>query len=275
MVAGVAAATRRWVLLGGAGAVAVAHVAFLFPELAAREALPEIPRATFHVRLLSANVYNGNDDPGRYADEIRRIGADVVFLQEATQHFLAALDETGALAELPHRAVVTRTDPFAHVVASRWPLVAQDVLELDGRPILVRATADIGGMRLRLFSVHVVAPFGGAREDWARELRAVGDAVRAEQGPVVVAGDFNATWGHREFRRLLDAGLTDAAAARGRPFQMTWPRDRRLIPPLARIDHVLTTSGLTVTGIWTGQGLGSDHRPLMAVIAVRLAASGG
>ena len=268
VVAGAAGATRRWALLGGAAVVAVAHVAFLLPELAARDPLPNISPRTFHVRLFNANVYNGNPDPARYAEEIRRSGADVVFLQEATPAFLAALDGTGAIAELPHRVVVTRTDPFAAVVASRWPLVAQDVLELDGRPILVRATADIGGIPLRLFSVHVVAPFGGTRQAWAREMQAVGDAVRAEQGPVLVAGDFNATWGNREFRRLLDAGLTDAAAARGRPLQMTWPRDRRLVPPLARIDHVLTTPGLTVTAIWSGRGPGSDHRPLMAVVAL-------
>jgi endonuclease/exonuclease/phosphatase (EEP) superfamily protein YafD len=244
-------------------------VALLAPELAAREPLPDLPPDTFHVRLLNANVYAGNEDPGRYAQEILRSGADIVFLQEATPAFLAELDRTGAIGELPHRVVVRRTDPFAAVVASRWPLLAQDVVEVDGRPVLVRATVDIAGVALRLFSVHVVAPFGGNRLAWSRELRAVGDAFQAEPGPVLVAGDFNATWGNREFRRLLDAGLTDGAAARGRSFQMTWPRDRALVPPLARIDHVLTSPGLTVTGIWTVRGPGSDHRPVMAVIAVR------
>ena len=274
VVAAAAGVTRRWALLGGAGAVAVAHVAFLAPELAARVPLPDLPPDAFHLRLLSANVYAGNEDPARYVEEIRRSGADVVFLQEATPTFLAALDRSGAVGELPHRVVVTRTDPFAAAVVSRWPLLAQDVVEMDGRPILVRATVDIGGVPVRLYAVHVVAPFGGNRAAWIRELRAVAEAVRAEAGPVLVAGDFNATWGNREFRRLLDAGLTDGAAARGRPFQMTWPRDRRLVPPLARIDHVLTTAGLTVTAIWTGPGRGSDHRPLMAVVAVRPAAGG-
>ncbi|HEX2046931.1 MAG TPA: endonuclease/exonuclease/phosphatase family protein [Acidimicrobiales bacterium] len=275
VVAAAAGATRRWALLGGATAVVVAHVAFLLPELTAREALPDIPPRTFHVRLFSANVYNGNRDAAPYAEEIRRSGPDFVFLQEATPTFLAAVDGSGAIEELPHRVVVARTDPFATVVASRWPLLDHDVVELDGRPILVRATVDVAGAPLRLFSVHVVAPFGGARRAWARELRAVAEAVRAEQGPVLVAGDFNATWGNREFRRLLEAGLTDAAAARGRPFQMTWPRDRRLVPPLARIDHVLTTPGLAVTGIWTGGGQGSDHRPIVAVVAVRPLAGRG
>jgi endonuclease/exonuclease/phosphatase (EEP) superfamily protein YafD len=83
-----------------------------------------------------------------------------------------------------------------------------------------------------------------------------------------VSGDFNATWGHRAFRRLLDAGLVDAVAARGRPYQMTWPRDRRFVPPLTRIDHVLTRGPLAVTSIRTGDGRGSDHRPLVADVAL-------
>ncbi len=269
VVAAAAGVTGRRALLGGASVVVVAHVAFLLPELTARRPLPELPADTFHVRLFSANVYAGNQDPARYAEEIRRGGPDILFLREATPTFLAALDGTGAIEELPHRVVVPRTDPFAAVVASRWPLLTQDVVEVDRRPILVRATVDVGGVALRLFSVHVVAPVGGSRQAWASELRAVADAVRAEQGPVLVAGDFNATWGNREFRRLLDAGLSDAAAARGRPFQMTWPRDRRLVPPVARVDHVLTTARLAVTAVWTGRGRGSDHRPVMAVIAVR------
>ncbi len=263
-----AGVTRRWKLATGAAVVVVAHVLFLLPELAARDSLPAIPADAARFRLFSANVYAGNDDPARYAEEIRRDAPDVVVLQEATPTFLAALDGAGAVADLPYRVVVTRTDPFAAMVASRWPVLDYDVVELDGRPVLVRATVAVGGGPIRLFSVHAVAPFAGDRAAWGRAVREVGEAVRREEAPVLVAGDFNATWGNRAFRRLLDAGLTDAAAARGRPFQMTWPRDRALIPPVARIDHVLTTTGLAVTAVRTGRGSGSDHRPLVAEVAV-------
>jgi endonuclease/exonuclease/phosphatase (EEP) superfamily protein YafD len=37
---------------------------------------------------------------------------------------------------------------------------------------------------------------------------------------------------------------------------------------VARIDHVLTTDGLVVTRIGVGEGRGSDHRPLIADVAV-------
>lgn len=266
-VAVAAGLARRWALLVGATGACLAHVAFLAPELAAREPLPALARETVHLRLYSANVWRGNDQVDAQAEEIAGSRPDVAFLQEATPEFLAGLDRTGALEELPHRVVVARTDPFAAVLASRWPLVDQGVVEVDGRPVLVRATTEAPEGPVRIYGVHVVAPVGGSRPQWIKELRAVEDAVGGERVPVLVAGDFNATWSHRAFRRLLDAGLTDAAAARGRPLQMTWPRHWPLVPPLARIDHVLTTDGLAVTGIRTGRGSGSDHRPLVADVA--------
>jgi endonuclease/exonuclease/phosphatase (EEP) superfamily protein YafD len=138
--------------------------------------------------------------------------------------------------------------------------------------VLLRATVETEGGPLRLYAVHVVAPFGGGREAWIDQVRRITDAVRTERMPVLMAGDFNATWGNEAFRWLLDAGLTDAAAARGRPFQMTW-RQGRFLPPLTRIDHVLTTDGLAAVAIRTGEGHGSDHRPIVADI-VRTVAPG-
>jgi len=143
--------------------------------------------------VFDANVYAANGDAAGYATEIRRRRPDVVVLQEPSPAFLARLEATGALGDLPHRITVSRSDPFAAEVASRWELTEHDVV----------------------------------------------------------------------------------ASAQGRPYQMTWPRNRRIVPPLARIDHVLTTRGLAVTRIAAGVGRGSDHRPLIADVAVVGTAAGG
>jgi len=258
---------RRWALFGTALVTVVAHVAFIAPELSAREPVPAVPAGALHLRLFSANVYAFNTTPGPISEEIRAAAPDLVFLQEAGSAFLQRVDASGAVAALPYRVLVPRVDAFAGVLASRWPLVDTEVVELAGRPVMLRATAMTENGPLRLYSVHTISPVGGDRQKWVDELHHVVDALRAEPGPVLVAGDFNATWGNKGFRKLLDLGLTDAAAARGRPFQMTWPRNRRVVPPVIRIDHVLTTAGLTVTAIRTGKGSGSDHRPLVADLA--------
>lgn len=271
-VAVAAGLARRWALFAVALVVAVAHVAFVAPELAARSAVPAAAPGVRAVRLFDANVYAANSRPGGIAEEIRASRPDVVFLQESTPAILEAIDATGALDELPYRLTVPRRDPAAGLLAARWPLLDSDIVEVGGRPVLLRATVETEGGPLRLYAVHVVAPFGGGRGPWIDQMRGITDAVRTERLPVLMAGDFNATWGNRAFHRLLGAGLTDAAAARGRPFQMTW-RQGRFLPPLTRIDHVLTTDGLTAVAIRTGEGHGSDHRPIVADL-VRTVAPG-
>ena len=272
VVAAAAALARRWALLATAMAVVVAHVAFLAPEVKARTPLPAIPPGALRFRVFNANVFAANDRIGSIAEEIRAGAPDIVFLQEATPGLVGNLDRSGAMNGLPHRVSVPRTDPFASLLASRWPLVDQEVVEVDGRPILIRATALTESGSVRLYSVHVVSPVGGNREAWIAGLDTIVANFRGESLPVLMAGDFNATWAHRAMRRLLDAGLVDAAAARGRPFQMTW-RQGRLLPPLTRIDRVLTTDGLAVVAIRTGEGRGSDHRPVVADV-VRTFVSG-
>jgi len=63
--------------------------------------------------------------------------------------------------------------------------------------------------------------------------------------------------------------MTDAAAARGEALAMTWSQTMAPLPPLVRIDHVLTGSGVAAVRLSTTDGPGSDHRALLATIAVR------
>ena len=104
--------------------------------------------------------------------------------------------------------------------------------------------------------------------EWQGQLALIARLVRAH-GPtgLLVVGDFNATWGTRGFRTILDTGLTDAAAARGHPFAMTWLQTGFPLPEFVRIDHVLTGGRVAVTRIATGPGPGSDHRDLHATVA--------
>lgn len=117
--------------------------------------------------------------------------------------------------------------------------------------------------------VHTVAPLPSSFSQWKGQLALIDRAMRA-RGPagLLMVGDFNATWGSKGFRQLLDAGMTDGAAARGRAFDMTWSQTKPVVPPLVRIDHVLTGPGVAVTAIRTGPGPGSDHRDLVATVAV-------
>jgi endonuclease/exonuclease/phosphatase (EEP) superfamily protein YafD len=143
------------------------------------------------------------------------------------------------------------------------PLAKTAVEHVRGTP-LIRATIVLGIRQLRLYTVHMVAPLGDDRVRWRDQLRHIHEATRHEHGSLVVAGDFNATRCHSSFRRLLSDRLADAHERRGRGWATTWPRNRWLLPPLMRLDHVLVSPEIGVRSVREGIGQGSDHRPIIA-----------
>ncbi len=261
---------RRFLLAAAAVLVVVAQVAFVLPELTAAEPVPAWANHAPTIRLLDANVYNANPSMAGYVSEIRAVRPQLVTMEEATPSDVRQLVASGALAGLPYRFEVWRYDPAAFLVASKYPLGHTGVVSFSGRPILVQTTVDLPSGPQTLWVVHTTAPLGAQFPAWKGMLATVTDLVRA-RGPagLLLVGDFNATWGNRGFRSILDAGLTDGAAARGRALDMTWSQTKPLLPALVRIDHVLTGTGVAVTQIRTEDGPGSDHRDLVATVAVR------
>jgi endonuclease/exonuclease/phosphatase family metal-dependent hydrolase len=106
----------------------------------------------------------------------------------------------------------------------------------------------------------------GATPEWRRRLAALPGAD--ERGDVqILAGDFNATLDHPEFRELLDRGYIDAADAVGEGWTPTWPAHprRRGALPLT-IDHVLVDRRVRVERVTVVGVPRSDHRAVIAVL---------
>jgi len=260
------ALVRRHVRLGlVALAVAAAALPTGLPELVARSALParDAPR----LRILSWNLYYGNTDAAAIDRVVRDADADLVVLQEVSAANLPLLRRSPILATYPHQVVSTTASTFGSGIWSRLPLDGAEEFYLDGLP-MTRAVVGTPAGPVRLINVHALSPIAaGGPATWTRQLRSLGEEARRAGPPVLLAGDFNATWGHRPFRRLLDVGLNDAAAALGRPWSPTWRAGGRL-PPALRLDHVLTGPGLAATSYTTGPGAGSDHRSILVEVAI-------
>ncbi len=144
------------------------------------------------------------------------------------------------------------------------------VIRFGRRPFVVETTLRLPSGPLEIWVVHTIAPLPVSFETWKGELSDVARLLRARgTARLLVIGDFNATWGNRGFADVLGTGLQDGAAARGDAFSMTYSEDLGPLPPLARIDHVLTGAGLAVGAIRTEDGPGSDHRSLVATVLVR------
>jgi endonuclease/exonuclease/phosphatase family metal-dependent hydrolase len=219
------------------------------------------------VRLFSANLHHTNPRVGEFAEEILRVAPDLVALQEVDPDGAAELRRSGVLNRYPYSLVEARPGASGIGLWSRYPLRNAQVQDGDGMPF-IRATVVLGPRRLRFYTVHLVAPLDGDRTRWRAQLRRVEDEIQDERGALVIAGDFNATRYHPSFRRLLSNRLADAHEERGRGWAMTWPRDRCPVPPLMRLDHVLVSRDIGVRSIREGVGQGSDHRPIIAELAL-------
>ena len=266
----VAVIGKRYVLAAAALVIVVLQVIFMLPELTAAQPIPAWATTAPSLKLFDANVYASNPSMAGYATEIEAYRPQLLTMEEATVPDVTQLQTSGALTSLPYRIQVKRYDPRAFLVASKYPLVGTRIVSFDGVPLMIQTSVQLPSGRQTLWVVHTVAPQPAGFTQWKAEVAFIGQQVR-RRGPagLLLVGDFNSTWGNKGFRQILATGMTDGAAARARPFEMTWSQTKPIIPPVVRIDHVLTGSGVAVTAIGTETGPGSDHRDVQATVAFR------
>ena len=119
---------------------------------------------------------------------------------------------------------------------------------------------------LRLVAFHAHPPLPGDVGQWKQDLEAVGRWCAAGR-KTVIAGDFNATIDHAALRDALGSTCRSVAPSVGDGLQGTWPSDR---PAVLRtqIDHVVVSDGLTPTSFTSYDIRGSDHRAVVATLAL-------
>jgi endonuclease/exonuclease/phosphatase family metal-dependent hydrolase len=272
-VAAGALIARRWWLSAAAAVIVAAQLAFLVPELAAAAPVPGWAWRAPVIRVLDANIDSSPHFPAGYVRAIEQDPTDLVTLEELTPPALQSMLASGVLRRFPYLCVAPTYGATGFLIASRLRLTGCRVQTVtwEGHwmPYMMQATVHSPGGPVGLRLVHTLAPFPAYWREWSAALAAVGRSVRASStSNMLTVGDFNATWGNRGFVALLHDGLTDGAAARGKATDMTWPNGA-LVPPFARIDHVLTGTRLAVTQITARPGFASDHRYLAATVAIR------
>lgn len=115
-----------------------------------------------------------------------------------------------------------------------------------------------------IMGIHAAPPLPGLMDAWRADLAAVTSfASSYSSGPLILAGDFNATPRHGPL--TASDRLVDTAAACGVPDRGTWPAEA---PPWLRspIDHVFVTPEIQVLSCKTARiGVG-DHVAYMTVL---------
>ncbi|MET0460638.1 MAG: endonuclease/exonuclease/phosphatase family protein [Ilumatobacteraceae bacterium] len=255
---------RWWTGAAVAGALTVVLVLTQVPLYLGR-ARPDGP--VTEVTMMTVNLHYGGGDPAGVVRLVRELDVDVLALEELTSEARAAMAGVGLDELLPHSVATPQGGPGGNGLWSRYPLTDAGTRDGFRRPP-VAALMDVDGRSVSVVVVHPTSPYPADAGEWSAELGRLEEWLATFDGPVVVAGDFNATYDHRPFRDLLATGLRDAAEQVGTGFLPTYPAHRRRIPLLITIDHVLTGGGVVAVDVRRTDVDGTDHAGLLAVLAV-------
>jgi endonuclease/exonuclease/phosphatase (EEP) superfamily protein YafD len=226
-----------------------------------------------YTRLMTANLLVSNHEHAAMVREIKRARPDVLVLQEYSKAWDTAL-RPALKDDLPHSAYETREDSFGTALFANDDLPHGD----ETAPVLgsgdtpeTRTVIHIGGHDVALYNIHLLPPIG---MDYVREGHRQFDdlvnLVKHDELPVIVVGDLNLTETTPQHARLEDIGLRDAWDLQGRGRGTTWPNNSFLkyLPGL-RLDHMYVSNEIAVIDVRVGDGRGSDHRPVIADLAMR------
>jgi endonuclease/exonuclease/phosphatase family metal-dependent hydrolase len=257
----------------GPSATAAAAGAALAAVVAPRAVPARSPAAGGPVlRILTANLHYGQVTGAGLAGLVRRMRADVLFVQELTDEARARHQAAGLSDLLPHEMCDVHDYRYrGGAIFARYPL--RDGLVI-GPSFASQPTARLdlpSGQSVQLVCVHPHPPFPpwsrAATALWREELAALpppGDR------PAILAGDYNGTLDHAQLRRLLRMGYRDAASQAGCGLVPTWGPEPSGRPALFTFDHVLIDPHCAVLAVSAHRLPGSDHRALY--VALRLPA---
>lgn len=243
----------------------ILHAAWFAPQLVGD--VPEPAADAEPLVVMTSNLLRGAADTNELMRQVRDLDVDLLVVNEITISSLAAMELAGLREALPFREGNPAADGASSgtMVFSTQPTVLRDVLDTELGALVV----DIDDVRL--IAVHPLSPIwpDGWRDDHEKVLAAVKEYV-----PDLVVGDFNATPDHRPMRVLSEVGYRDSVEVVNDGFQPTWPVNGLFgligfLGPVAPIDHVLVSDAWTVTATGTLEIDGTDHKPVVALLARR------
>ena len=221
--------------------------------------------------IMVANVLGGAAKAADVAKVIREQKPDLVSLPEAQ---VDVREEIRAhLQDLRYNGFTTQPSDAVESATSVLVSPSLGAVDFRGEPGTTFGTVVVTGGNLgeiRLIAYHGFPPLPDSVTTWKQDLQAVRTWC-SQDPPTIVAGDFNATLDHADFRHALGGYCRSVAAAVGGGLVGTWPADQ---PAIVRtqIDHVVVSRQFTPRGFTTYAIAGTDHRAVVATAAVPMPA---
>lgn len=251
----------RVVAFASAGAAIGSSLALMSIDIFRPEAPPAVGA---RMKVIEVNVWYRNQEPGRIIRLIQDEQPDVVVMLEASSQLAAEIAATTGLHvfEGSGATIATREAPVKTHVA--W-----EVRGLPGEPTeFTWVDLPGGGEPFTVIGVHALWPMP-SRRAWGQDRNIASLTARLDRGALILAGDFNSTqWSFRQ--RVADAAFGLERRDRATP---TWPARLPLFRgagfPVAflSIDHIYAGPAWRTVSVRRGPSVGSDHYPLIAVLA--------
>jgi endonuclease/exonuclease/phosphatase family metal-dependent hydrolase len=222
--------------------------------------------------VLTINLLQGGAAGPELVELVRRTDADVLFVQELNDEAVTRLKRFGLNDLLPNQMLqVEGYINRGSGIYARYPLAeGLQVAATEASQPTARLELP-GGRSVQLACAHPHPPappwHREAAARWRDELAAL---PPAGDPPVILAGDFNATLDHAQFRRLLGLGHVDAASQVGNGLVLTWGPEPTGSPALLTVDHVLVDPRCAVLATSVHRLPGSDHQALYAEVRLPL-----
>ncbi len=244
----------------GLGALAIAASLALMISAWMEDPGPQAPAdAPGQIKIIQYNALRTNTDLKRQVDWLIAQDPDIVTISEARQDLLEMIRKR------------TRWDVAGRksnlMIFSRRKRLVMNRPRLGGDTPLTFVNATFegpGGQPYEVVTAHLDWP---THRIHARQAVALGGVVSLlPRERMILTGDFNAapwSFGLKRMARRLGLTRRDGALA-------TFPADRRGFPwpiPVLPIDHVYAGPGWATVSVTRGPRLGSDHYPLIVVLA--------
>lgn len=258
---------RKWLVVAIVGLIVngASVLPIYFPQIAT-ETTSDARYAPDPLSLIFANVYTSSRDEELLFNVIASKQADLIILDEYSDRLTNVFKKLEA--NYPFQNTLPEWQEFGMAIYSKFPLhdVKFEGFVTDRTPG-ISVSITLNDRKLRIIAVHPAAPVSPFRASRQRlYFKNLTKAVTLEDGPVIVAGDFNSSMWSPRYRKLIrDTGLVNAR--RGKGIYPTWSPNWRLAPFLSiPIDHILVSSELDAVNFETLPFTGSEHLPIYAEI---------
>ncbi len=256
---------QRWTFVGIALVAVISSCALMAVDL---KRLPERYAAadpSQTLKIIEFNASGRNRDYRRIAQWVVVEDPDILVLLEGSKPLAEAIRAKTALHifEGSGAFIGTRDKPLDARVAWDTRFLAGGSTALSW--VVLRAP---DGSPYTVIGLHCGWPIP-ARSAWADAQKITALLNTMDRSRTILAGDFNSTqWSFRQ--RVADAAF---GLERRDRLNLTWParlpilRGPSFPTPFLSIDHIYAGSSWRTVSVKRGPRLGSDHYPLVSVLA--------